>query len=262
METMERDRTIIESRQIHARFSRALSSYDKHADAQHRISRQLAVLLLQYRGSSFRRILEIGCGTGGFTRYLYKYCKGNEWLLNDLCEGSQELINQSFSEDPHTPLFMAGDAEILAFPGPFDLIASASVFQWMKQPETFLQKLAGLLTPDGTLLFSTFAPGNLEEIRELTGIGLTYPTTEQLKKWLTPYFHLLDMEEETITLTFPTPLEVLRHLKNTGVTANGNSSWTRGLQEKFVSRYQELYRTKNNQVTLTYRPLYVVAVKK
>ena len=35
----------IEAKQIHIRFTRALSSYDNHADAQHRISRKLASLL-------------------------------------------------------------------------------------------------------------------------------------------------------------------------------------------------------------------------
>ena len=37
----------IEAKQIHIRFTRALSSYDNHADAQHRISRKLASLLIR-----------------------------------------------------------------------------------------------------------------------------------------------------------------------------------------------------------------------
>ena len=45
METMERNMEAIEAKQIHIRFTRALSSYDNHADAQHRISRKLASLL-------------------------------------------------------------------------------------------------------------------------------------------------------------------------------------------------------------------------
>ena len=38
----------IEAKQIHIRFTRALSSYDNHADAQHRISRKLASLPVSY----------------------------------------------------------------------------------------------------------------------------------------------------------------------------------------------------------------------
>ena len=217
----------IEAKQIHIRFTRALSSYDNHADAQHRISRKLASLLPHQANVRYKRMLEIGCGTGGFTGVLKQQCHIDEWILNDLCEDCQEKIEQLFPGSP--PRFIAGDAETLSFPGKFDLIASASVFQWMKEPETFLHKLSGLLMQQGLLLFSTFVPGNLYEIKELTGKGLVYPTSDTLVGWLsTADFNLLHQEEDTIVLTFKTPLDVLRHLKATGVTATGNGCWTKG----------------------------------
>ena len=181
--------------------------------------------------------------------------------MNDLCEDCREKIDRLFPGSP--PRFIAGDAETLSFPGKFDLIASASVFQWIKEPEAFLHKLSGLLVPQGTLLFSTFVPGNLHEIKELTGKGLAYPTSDALAKWLSAAdFDLLHQEEETIVLTFNTPLDVLRHLKATGVTATGNGRWTRGRQESFCKQYPEQFATTDGQVTLTYRPLYILAVKK
>lgn len=163
----------IETKQIHIRFTRALSSYDNHADAQHRISRKLASLLPHQANVRYKRMLEIGCGTGGFTGVLKQQCHIDEWILNDLCEDCQEKIEQLFPGSP--PRFIAGDAETLSFPGKFDLIASASVFQWMKEPETFLHKLSGLLMQQGLLLFSTFVPGNLHEIKKLTGKGTCVP---------------------------------------------------------------------------------------
>lgn len=251
----------IETKRIHTRFTRALSSYDHHADAQHRISQKLASLLIQLPDTHYRRMLEIGCGTGGFTRVLKQQCRIDEWILNDLCESCQGKIDRLFPNFP--PRFIAGDAETLSFPGKFDLIASASVFQWMKEPETFLHKLSELLIPNGVLLFSTFAPGNLREIKELTGKGLDYPTSDRLAKWLSAAdLDLLHLEEETITLTFQTPLDVLRHLKATGVTATGNGHWTKGLQASFCRHYSEQFATPDGQVTLTYRPLYIVTIKK
>ena len=251
----------IEAKQIHIRFTRALSSYDNHADAQHRISRKLASLLPHQANVRYKRMLEIGCGTGGFTGVLKQQCHIDEWILNDLCEDCQEKIEQLFPGSP--PRFIAGDAETLSFPGKFDLIASASVFQWMKEPETFLHKLSGLLMQQGLLLFSTFVPGNLYEIKELTGKGLVYPTSDTLVGWLsTADFNLLHQEEDTIALTFKTPLDVLRHLKATGVTATGNGCWTKGRQESFCRQYAEQFATTDGQVTLTYRPLYILATKK
>ena len=205
----------IETKQIHIRFTRALSSYDNHADAQHRISRKLASLLPHQANVRYKRMLEIGCGTGGFTEVLKQQCHIDEWILNDLCEDCQEKIEQLFPGSP--PRFIAGDAETLSFPGKFDLIASASVFQWMKEPETFLHKLSGLLMQQGLLLFSTFVPGNLYEIKELTGKGLVYPTSDTLVGWLsTADFNLLRQEEDTIVLTFKTPLDVLETPQSNG----------------------------------------------
>lgn len=250
----------IESRQILNRFTRALSSYDTHADAQRQISKKLVTLLPLYAGTQFRRVLEIGCGTGGFTRQLKACCKIDDWTINDLCDACKIKTDELFPGYP--PRFIAGDAEKILFPGRYNLIASASAFQWMKQPKDFLHKLAHLLSPGGILLFSTFTPENLQEIKELTGKGLSYPTTEQLGKWLTTDFELLHMEEEIIRLTFESPPDVLRHLKNTGVTATGSGPWTRGIQEAFCRRYTELFSINTNQVKLTYCPLYIVAVKK
>lgn len=251
---------IIEVKRIHNSFTRALSSYDKQADAQHRISQKLAALLPLYMDTHFRRALEIGCGTGGLTRSLKSCCTIDEWVVNDLCNACEDNINRLF---PGTsPVFIPGDAEQLSFPGKFDLIASASAFQWMKQPDIFLHKLADLLQPGGILLFSTFAPDNLLEIIELTGKGLIYPSAEKLSEWITADFKLIHLKEEVITLTFPTPSDVLRHLKQTGVTATSGGIWTRGMLEDFCIRYTELFRTNNNEVALTYRPLYIVAVKK
>lgn len=250
----------IETGHIRRRFMRALDSYDNQAEAQHRISRKLASLLSGHTGLHFHRILEIGCGTGSLTRCLTDQCRIDEWVLNDLCEKCFEKVIGLFPD--HSPSFLSGDAETLAFPGKFDLVASASVFQWMRQPEVFLHKLASLLLPGGSLLFSTFAPGNLYEIKELTGKGLFYPPADEWRRWLSRDFRMLHHEEETLMLAFSTPAEVLKHLRDTGVTATGREFWTRGRLEQFSLQYQQLFINPDNQVTLTYRPLYFLAVKK
>lgn len=251
METVER---------IITRFSRALDSYDQHADAQQQICRKLTGILSRHTDMHFRRALEIGCGTGGFTRLLKENCVIDEWFLNDLCEGCREKLGSIFPGQQ--PLFIGGNAEEIRFPGRFDLIASASAFQWMKEPAVFLQKLHAMLSPGGILLFNTFAPGNLYEVKQTTGNGLDYPSARQLSNWLERDFHLIYLREEEIILAFDTPMEVLRHLKNTGVTATGTGCWTRGRQEEFCRKYKALYALSPDQVKLTYRPLYVLAVKK
>ncbi|MCC8142791.1 MAG: hypothetical protein LUD02_09010 [Tannerellaceae bacterium] len=80
--------------------------------------------------------------------------------------------------------------------------------------------------------------------------------------WLNKEFNLLYNQEEEIVLTFDDPYQVLQHLKYTGVTATGSGGWTRKTVQEFSTRYRKLFSTGNNQVKLTYRPLYLVALKK
>lgn len=251
----------IEQKQIRQRFTRSWATYREHALAQERIARHLASLLPTYTGTHFNRALEIGCGNGGFTRELQRYARSDEWVFNDLCDAGFPAIRTLFPDS--TPTFLQGDATSLHFPGTYDLIASASTFQWIEDLPALLEKLATLLKPSGILLFSTFLPDNLYEVRQLTGKGLLYPARRQIEAWLAPVFHLLHAEETKISLTFPTPLDVLKHLKYTGVTAtSGNMIWTRSKQDEFCRRYLRLFATETHEVTLTYQPLYILAVKK
>lgn len=256
---MERTMEINSIERIHKCFSRALPTYNQNAKAQREICQHLISLLPKEK--HFERILEIGCGTGSFTHLLKQHCITKEWVLNDLCEGCEEWIAKYFP-NPNAYSFYAGNAEFIDFPGKYDLIASASVFQWMKEPNIFLQRLSKKISSEGVLLFSSFLPDNLQEVTSITQKGLQYPCISELYQWLTPLFNLVYIKEDEIILTFKTPIDVLKHLKSTGVTATGNGVWTRGMLNKFSNEYKEKFSTTNNNVKLTYHPVYVLAIKK
>ncbi len=252
---------IIRRERIRERFGKAVATYDRHAEAQRRICARLMELLERYTDLVFPRMLEIGCGSGYLTRLLRERCQIEEWTLNDLCAEWLPALKVSLPGLDFR--FIAGDAERTGFHGPFDLIASASTLQWMTNLPAFLRELSTRLSERGVLLFNTFAPDNLPEIRALTGEGLPYPASGQIRKWLSEDFNVIREEEERITLTFKTPMEVLRHLKYTGVTANFNGVWTKGKQERFLTEYPRFFPSdKENGVTLTYHPIYYLAFKK
>ncbi|OBW95271.1 hypothetical protein QV08_03435 [Gallibacterium salpingitidis] len=249
---------LINKNQIKNRFAAAQASYPQNALAQQQINQHLIQLLAKTERRHFQQILEIGCGTGDFTARLLDYATVERFYLNDLYQS--ESITDLLRKQAHWQ-FIEGDIEQLPLSEKFDLIASASTVQWLEDKPQFLQRCATQLKAYGTLLFNSFAPDNLSEIRELTGIGLVYPQVEQWQQWLKSSFTIQHLSVETIQLSFPSPLAVLQHLRNTGVTATQKQFWTKQKLQRFVAEYQDRFSNKNGQVSLTYCPLYVVAVK-
>ena len=84
METMERTRYSIDSERIRRKFDRACLTYDEAAVAQQQIARHLSAIWEVYQQKHRFRpatALEIGCGTGGFTRYLQQSCASASRVL-------------------------------------------------------------------------------------------------------------------------------------------------------------------------------------
>jgi len=243
---------------IKQRFARALSSYNDNAVVQQQIHNRLIELLQLTGKTSFKRILEIGCGTGGYTQQLTSVCSANEWIVNDLFDNCIQNVSDCFFDKSWK--YLPGDAEQLIFPGTFDMVTSASCIQWFNSPRLFIQRIAAQLTDGAVLLLNTFGQNNFYEISTITGKGLAYVSLEHIKDWVNPHFDILYLQEEEIKLQFPSPMKVLHHLKSTGVTGTNANFWTRKMLQAFCDEYVDRYSV-NNDVTLTYHPVYLLAVK-
>lgn len=158
--------------------------------------------------------------------------------------------------------FLPCDAETLDFPQGTDLITSCSTLQWFADTERFFARCHHFLSDGGILAFSTFGKKNMREIHTLTGHGLEYLSLDNLKVLLSPRFEILYAEEEIVSLSFGTPLEVLRHLKQTGVTGTEKRVWTRGRLQSFCDEYIRMCGNDDRSVSLTYHPIYVIARKR
>ncbi|PVX41384.1 malonyl-CoA O-methyltransferase [Pasteurella langaaensis DSM 22999] len=244
--------------QVQRCFSAARNSYDQQAIVQYKIAKKLTSLVAQQR-TDFEHCLEIGCGTGIFTRELAKSLNIDHWELNDLCDNQHWLQQILPAEHFH---FQQGDAEQLRCDQAYDLIATASTVQWFNQKQQFIERCAAQLKPQGLLVFSTFDSDNLYEIKQLTGIGLDYPSLAQWQQWLAPQFEILHLSAEKMILEFEQPREVLQHLKQTGVTATNQQMWTKGKLQQFYQNYMKNYRTLAGNVHLTYTPILALAKRK
>ena len=85
----------------------------------------------------FRHIVELGCGTGSYSRILLNTLQPETLLLNDLCRDMEECVGELCTTRVS---FLPGDAEALDFPAETDLITSCSTLQWFNDPGAFLTR--------------------------------------------------------------------------------------------------------------------------
>jgi malonyl-CoA O-methyltransferase len=252
---------MIDKRLVSRRFTRAIDSYNREAVAQRSIAHRMSGLLARYVPRPCRRVLEIGSGTGFLTRHLVDTIHPKELIVNDLCH-EMELCYEDLIRRRQA-VFCGGDAERIPFPAGQDLIVSCSALQWFVDPADFFARCHRLLAEGGYVAFSTFGRDNLQEVTALTGTGLTYRTLQEWQALLAPHYEVVEAREERITLSFATPVEVLYHLKHTGVTAvQPAKAWTRGDIDAFAAAYQQRFSQQDGTVRLTYHPLYIIAKKK
>ena len=236
---------------IRTRFAKSIRSYAEYAQAQTVISSRLCSLLSAVLLEEPQRVLEVGCGTGTFTRRFLEQFRPEELVLNDICpeveEALADLLTPQAGESTPQISFTAGDAELCSLPGDRDLIVSCSVLQ---------------VRGGGCIALTTFGPDNLQEVTAVTGTGLSYLPLGWLHGLLDEAgLRTVLAEDEHLTLNFPSPTEVLRHLKHTGVTGVTRTSWTRGRLAEFSAEYSSRYGDGDGSVPLTYHPVYLIARK-
>lgn len=232
---------------IRQRFSRNIRTYNENAKIQKQMAQKLVTLL---DNKSYDNILEIGCGTGILTELVSQKLIYKRYIANDIvpeCEYYISGINKDIQ-------FIQSDMYdyINSVDEYYDLIISNAAFQWIENFETFIKKLMASLKPNGILLFTTFGKENYREIYHVLGKTLHYYSVKELTELFKDYDRELD--EEIRISAFGTPLDVLKHIKYTGVNALHNEKWTKKDLKNFEAGYNNFC---SNRPTLTYNPIYV-----
>lgn len=250
---------LVDKAVVGRRFSASAASYDRYAIAQRHIYERLEALLAQEGRRSYERVLEIGCGTAGLSKYLDARYEVGHWTLNDL--GGEMIEHGHFVPRlASRPSLILGDAEQIDLGTGYDLILSASAIQWFHDPGGFVRSLWSRLRPGGILLMSTFGLENLIEIKRLTGQGLHYHTLTEIESWVAEY-RAHHVEDEVYPLCFGSPREVLLHLKRTGVTGTAARPgfWSVERLKAFERAYIEQYSQSDGSIRLSYHPVYILA---
>lgn len=233
---------------IKNQFKKSLEKYEENAIVQSIMADKLIDNLTCI---NFSKVLELGSGTGLLTKKLIKNITFKKYYANDIVEKSKVYLDKILKD--YT--FLCGNAQRLQVNQKFDLIISNAMFQWFCDLEKSLDYYKGLLNKSGTIAFTTFSTDNFKEIKTLTGLTLEYKNEEQIRKILRKNFNIKYFELFDYTMSFNNPLEILAHMKNTGVNALSKKLW--GIKE--VKNFCDSYKQAFPDLTLTYSPIIVIA---
>jgi malonyl-CoA O-methyltransferase len=195
------------SAEIAARFGARAESYEEHAGLQRAVADRLAHLLPDLERP---HVLELGCGTGLFSRHLVKRYPQGYFILTDaapamIAECRRNLTGLGSGRISYE-VMDAGEAGGHAG---LDLIASSMTLHWLTDPVAALERLRKILAPQGVLLYAALGPGSFAEWRDVLA-------AEGLPSGFSDIPHLLGVVEEERLSPDTDALSFLRRIKAVG----------------------------------------------
>lgn len=161
---------LVDKHEVRRAFSRAASSYDAAAVLQREVcSRMLE--LLDYVRQQPQRVLDVGSGTGWGGRQLGARYPEAEVVALDIALGMLQAARGTSSW--WRKLFSGGRqrfvcADVEAMPlatQSVGMVWSNLALQWCNDLPATFRELHRVLQPEGLLMFSTFGPDTLKELR-------------------------------------------------------------------------------------------------
>lgn len=150
-----------DKRQVAASFSRAAGSYDSVAQLQRDVGGNLISRLPE--NLQPRRWLDLGCGTGYFSRVLAENFPQSSGVALDIAEGMLHHARPLGGAEH----FVAGDAERLPLcDASCELIFSSLAVQWCGDFAAVLSEARRVLQPGGVFAFASLCVGTLFELRD------------------------------------------------------------------------------------------------
>jgi malonyl-CoA O-methyltransferase len=230
-------KAMIDKRLARRAFEKAAGTYDDAAVLQNEIGDRL-MERLDYIRLQPRRVLDLGSGTGMFTSALMKRYRKADVVALDIAQPMLQRVKQRAGWF-RKPGCVCGDTESLPFANDsFDFIFSNLMLQWCTDLEATFIELRRVLSPGGLLMFTTFGPDTLMELRasweavdgythvnsfiDLHDVGDSLLHT----RWAEPV-----MDSERITVTYRELRTLMQDLKHIGAH-NVTSGRPRGLTGK------------------------------
>ena len=223
---------IVDARQVRRNFARAAAGYDAVAVLQREIASRM-LERLGYVKINPRCVVDLGCGTGASLTALGERYPQARILGIDSSEAMLRVGKRQrsrlrwmlpFLRGPKSASLLVADAQSLPLKSATaGLIWSNLMLHWLVDPLASFREMHRALEVGGLLMFSTFGPDTLKELRSCFADG--YAHTQRFADMHDYGDMLVDcgfagpvMDVERVTMTYPSLDVLFGELRRNGST--------------------------------------------
>jgi len=234
-------------------FSNAANTYDERAVMQHNVADKM-LSQLEELNIAPETILDVGCGTGRAVEEITRRYPNAKIIASDFAQPMLDFTkDRLLKKDLAVPELLCEDMDQLTIDdNSIDLIFTTSAIQWSADINLLFKKFFRALRPNGYIIFSTFGPETMWQLREswsrVDGYKHIHHFTEVSgyeTALLNGGFTEVTISNEEQIVNYHTLKDLMKDLKKVGVV-NANSERARGMLGKTaftqLSNEYEIYR--------------------
>jgi len=228
------DPFVLDTARVRAAFDAAADAYDEAAVLQAEVRGRLLERLDEVRLRP-RAILDAGCGTGHAARALLERYRRARVIALDIAPGMLEATRKRRPWLRRLDLVCANAESIPLPPRSVELVFSNLMLQWCNDPDRAFAEFHRVLAPGGLVMFTTFGPDTLKELRASWG---TADRATHVSRFIDMHdlgdalvragFAEPVMDVEHFTLTYDSVRALMKELKAMGAH-NATAGRSRGL---------------------------------
>lgn len=256
---------MITNNEIEKSFAKHAIEYDQVAKVQKEIGERLFERL-SYLKINPRRILDLGCGTGTFSRELARAFPRAQIIGLDI---AYPMLLEAEKKQKWLCKWSLVHADMLQLPfadGVFDLVFANQTIHWSKKQSLVFRELNRVMHVNACLMFTTLGPDTFKELKIAWDGANHYAHVNEFRDMhdigdnlMREYFVEPVVDMELLTVHYESTSKLVRALKAQGVR-NINSERNKGLTGKkawqhFEKNYQNLL-AESGKYPLTYEVVY------
>jgi len=256
----------IDKNKVRQSFAMAANSYDELATLQRKVG--LNLLQQMVEDSCCQHVVDVGCGTGFLTQQLVRTSFVEQIYALDIAFSMVEH-SRSKLEKADNVRYICADAEILPLQNnSVDLIVSNLALQWCQNLTAVFIGFNKVLKPQSQLMFSTFGPTTLQELKQAWAVVDDYThvndfySADRIDDFLNHAgFKDIKIERQCYQSYYSEVIELMRELKGIGahnvLSRRNRQTTTKKAMQAMISAYQKHKELQG--IAVTYEILFISA---